>query len=102
MAQALVYDERFTPPHGPLDLELRYFRDTDGREVDFVVTERGRPVKMVECKLTESRLDRSLRYLKRRYPDADAWQLSATGDRDYLAPEGIRVCPAPTLLKSLI
>ncbi len=83
------------------DLELRYFRDTDGREVDFVVTERGRPVKMVECTLTEGRLDRSLRYLKRRYPDADAWQLTATGDRDYLTPDGIRVCPAMTLLRSL-
>lgn len=84
------------------DLELRYFRDTDGREVDFVVTERGLPVKMVECKLTGGRLDRSLRYLKRRYPEADAWQLSATGDQDYLSPEGIRVCSAPTLLKSLV
>jgi hypothetical protein len=84
------------------DLELRYFRDTDGREVDFVVTEHRQPVKMVECKLTESRLDRSLRYLKRRYPDAEAWQLAASGDRDYRAPEGIRVCPALTFLKTLV
>ena len=26
------------------DLDLRYFRDVDGREVDFVVTERNLPV----------------------------------------------------------
>ena len=28
-----------------LDYELRYFRDRDGREVDFVVTNRGAPVR---------------------------------------------------------
>ena len=31
------------------DLELRYFRDTDGREVDFVVVERRVPQLFVEC-----------------------------------------------------
>jgi hypothetical protein len=29
------------------DLDLRYFRDVDGREVDFVVTDRGRPATLV-------------------------------------------------------
>jgi len=32
------------------DIELRYFRDTDGREVDFVVAERRHPQLFVECK----------------------------------------------------
>ena len=32
------------------DVELRYFRDLDGREVDFVVTERRVPVLLVEAK----------------------------------------------------
>ena len=36
------------------DLDLRYFRDTDGREVDFVVTERGQPRWLVECKLRDA------------------------------------------------
>jgi len=44
-----------------LDLELRHFRDTDGREVDFVVTRRNEPVLLVECRLSETRLDRNLR-----------------------------------------
>lgn len=34
-----------------LDLELRYFRDVDGREVDFVVTDRRKPILIVEAKL---------------------------------------------------
>ena len=85
-----------------LDLELRFFRDTDGREVDFVVTERNVPVLMVECKLSDTRLDRSLRYLKRRFPAAEAWQIAAHGTRDAETPEGIRLAPALTFLRRLI
>lgn len=84
------------------DLELRYFRDSDGREVDFVVVEGREPVLIVECKWGESDVDKSLRYLKARFPEADAWQVSATGKKDYLTPEGIRVTPALALLNQLI
>ncbi|HSL84778.1 MAG TPA: AAA family ATPase, partial [Thermoanaerobaculia bacterium] len=84
------------------DLELRYFRDLDGREVDFVVTERRRPVLMVECKASDAPLDKSLRYLKTRFPSCPAWQLSAQGSRDYQTSEGIRVAPALRLLSDLV
>jgi predicted AAA+ superfamily ATPase len=84
------------------DLELRYFRDTDGREVDFVVVEGRQPLLIVECKWADADVDRGLRYLKARFPKADAWQLSATGTRDYRTPEGIRIAPALELLRSLV
>jgi len=61
------------------DLELRYFRDRDGHEVD-----------------------RGLRYLLQKFPAASAWQISATGTRDYQTPDGIRVAPATTLLTTLV
>jgi uncharacterized protein len=83
------------------DLELRYFRDRDGREVDFVVVE-GKSVRLlVEAKWDDAPVDRGLRYLKERYPAADAWQVSATGTRDFVTPEGIRVAPALKLLSGL-
>jgi hypothetical protein len=85
-----------------LDLELRYFRDTDGREVDFVVIERRRPQLLVECKWGDTDVDRSLRYLRARFPEAEAWQVSAAGKKDYVTPEGIRVSPALALLNRLI
>lgn len=85
-----------------LDLELRYFRDTDGREVDFVVTDRRRPVLCVECKWADGRLDKSLRYFKARFPDCEAWQVSASGTKDFVTPEGIRVAPALELLGRLV
>lgn len=87
--------------HG-LDLDLRYFRDTDGREVDFVVTDRRRPQLLVECKWGDADVDKSLRYLKARFPEAEAWQVSATGGKDYVSPEGIRVSPVLTLLNRLV
>ncbi|MCM2257640.1 MAG: ATP-binding protein [Vicinamibacteria bacterium] len=84
------------------DLELRYFRDTDGREVDFVVVEGRRPVLAVEAKWGDAESDRSLRYFKARFPDTVAWQVSATGTKDFQSPEGIRVAPALALLRTLV
>jgi hypothetical protein len=84
------------------ELDLRYFRDTDGREVDFVAVEGRRPVLFVEAKWGDAEADRSLRYLKARFPDVPAWQVSATGTKDYQTPEGIRVAPALTLLRTLV
>ena len=84
------------------DVELRYFRDTDGREVDFVIADGRRPVRCVECKWADAPIDKSLRYFKKRFPDCDAWQISAAGTKDYVSPEGIRVAPALALLKTLI
>jgi len=84
------------------DLELRYFRDIEGREVDFVVVEGRHPRLLVECKWGDAEVDRSLRYLKARFPDADAWQISATGIKDYRSPDGMRVAPAVRLLRTLI
>ncbi|MEA2166103.1 MAG: uncharacterized protein QOK37_4230 [Thermoanaerobaculia bacterium] len=84
------------------DLELRYFRDVDGREVDFVVVERKTPLLLVECKWADAPIDKSLRYLKTKFPAAAAWQVSATGTKDYQSGEGIRVSHALNLLRTLI
>jgi predicted AAA+ superfamily ATPase len=80
------------------DVDLRYFRDTDGREVDFVVVEGRAPIMLVECKWGDADVDRSLRYLKAKFPKAEAWQIAATGTKDYVSREGIRVAPALALL----
>jgi predicted AAA+ superfamily ATPase len=85
-----------------LDLELRYFRDTDRREVDFVIVEGLEPRLFVECKLSDAAVDPGLRYLKVRFPACDAWQISAQGVKDYVTAENIRVAPATTLLSTLV
>ncbi len=44
----------------------------------------------------------ALRYLKARSPGSQAWQISAAGKKDYLTPDGIRVCPALKFLEGLV
>lgn len=83
------------------DIELRYFRDSDGREVDFVVTERNKPTLLVECKSADADVDSGIRYLKGKFPTVAAWQVSAGGSKDFIGPDGIRVAPALRLLQSL-
>ena len=82
--------------------ELRYFRDIDGREVDFVLTDKGKPVGFVECKSGDAPVTDGLRYLVARFPGVPAWQISAGGKKDYVSAEGIRVCPAHVLLRQLV
>lgn len=83
------------------DAELRYFRDTDGREVDFVVMVGGQPVSFIECKLADGEVGGGMRYLKQRFPQVDAWQVTARTARDYLTREGVRVAPVLRLLEGL-
>lgn len=83
------------------DLDLRYFRDTDGREVDFVVVDGRSPILFVDAKWGDADVDKNLRYLKARFPSCEAWQVSAFGSKDYVSPDGIRVCPAVGFLSPL-
>ena len=84
------------------NVELTYFRDVDRREVNFVVTENRNPLMLVEAKWADDPISRGLRYLKERFPNANAWQISATGKKDYVTPERIRVAPAIRLLSDLV
>ena len=69
------------------DVELRYFRDTDGREVDFVVVEGRRPLLLVEAKWGDpSGPEPALP--QGPVPEADAWQISATGTEGLRDPRG--------------
>ena len=84
------------------DVDLRYFRDVDRREVDFVVTENGSPTLFVECKQREKSVSGALRYLKVRFPEAKAIQLFLGDGRDRVDRDGIRICPAYRFLSELV
>jgi predicted AAA+ superfamily ATPase len=84
------------------DIELRYFRDVDNREVDFVITDRKKPLRLVECKWNDAPISPALKYLKTRFPDCEAWQISAVGTKNYVGELNIRVCPAVEFLHQLI
>ncbi|MBI4243125.1 MAG: ATP-binding protein [Planctomycetes bacterium] len=84
------------------NLEIRYFRDVEGMEADFVILESGRPSVIIECKWDDQQPGKGLRFMKQRFPRAHAWQISATGKKDYVTTDNIRVCHALTFLKQLI
>ena len=83
-------------------MELRYFRDIDKREVDFVIIEDGRPLHFIEAKLSGKAQSPSLRYLKQRFPSVSAIQLTLDDGTDVLTKDGIRICPAHLFLNELV
>jgi len=85
-----------------IEIELRYFRDVDKREVDFVIVENNQPSQFIECKLSEKKTSLSLRYLKKRFPHVAATQLVLADEVDYMTKHGIRICSASRLLRNFI
>jgi len=84
------------------DVELRYFRDIDKREVDFVLTEDGKPIHFIECKKTYRGRNIALRYLKQRFPKAKATQIFLEEGEEYTDKDGITLQSAANFLSSLV
>jgi predicted AAA+ superfamily ATPase len=74
-------------------MELRFLRDTDKREVDFVVMRNGRPEFAVECKTGESAPSPAARYFRDRTSIPAFYQVHR-GRKDYGSAEtDVRVLP---------
>ncbi|UCE53757.1 MAG: DUF4143 domain-containing protein, partial [Desulfobacterales bacterium] len=84
------------------DVELRYFRDIDKREVDFVILEDNKPVHFIEAKSSGRSQSTSLRYLKRKFPSVTATQVTLDKEVDLVTKDGIRICSAHLFLGDLI
>ena len=84
------------------DMKLRYFRDIDKREVDFVITEEGHPIHFIECKKSHRGKNIAMRYLKQRFPKARATQIFLGHGKEYVDKEGIYSQPATDFFASLV
>ena len=74
-------------------MDLRYLRDREGREVDFVVLQDTHPLFAVECKLSDSPLSKHIRYFKERTNIPEFYQVHA-GTKDFgSADKGGRSLP---------
>ncbi len=80
-------------------MELRFLRDTDRREVDFVVLQDGQPRFAVECKSGETNVSSNLYYFMGRTPIDRFYQVH-NGQADYLR-DGVRVLPLTTFCREL-
>lgn len=58
-----------------IKMELRYLRDIDGREIDFVVLAEGKPLFAVECKTQSASLSPHLFYYRDRTPIPRFYQI---------------------------
>jgi predicted AAA+ superfamily ATPase len=83
-------------------IELRYFRDVTGREVDFVVTLDKKPILAIETKYEDTTVSPALRYFKKRFPSCEALQLTAVKGREFKSADGIEVMWAPRYLGTLV
>ena len=80
-------------------MELRFIRDTDRREVDFVVTRENKPLFAVECKTGERAPSPAISYFRQRTPVMDFYQVHL-GERDYVS-KGTRVLPFRTFCREM-
>ena len=72
-------------------MELRFIRDTDLREIDFVVLKDKKPLFAVECKTGESSISKHLYYFRERTEIPKFYQVHL-GNKDF-SDQNIRVLP---------
>ncbi len=82
-------------------MELRYLRDTDGREIDFVVLKNKKPIFAVECKSGEKSLSKHIEYFKNRTSIPEFYQVHM-GSKDFGSNTSGRVLPFPKFCKELV
>jgi predicted AAA+ superfamily ATPase len=87
---------------GGWEMDLRYFRDVDKREVDFVILKKRKPIFFIETKLSAKSVSPHLTYLKERFPDVESIQLVFSENVDVKDSKGIRLTQAPQFLKTLV
>ncbi|MCJ7773274.1 MAG: ATP-binding protein [Desulfobacterales bacterium] len=80
-------------------MELRFLRDTDKRETDFVILKDGHPLFAVECKSGEKNVNPSIFYFMERSTIPKFYQVHK-GKSDY-NKKGVRVLPVETFCKEL-
>lgn len=81
-------------------MELRYLRDTDGREIDFVVLKNKKPIFAVECKSGAKKLSPHIGYFQQRTNIPEFYQVHMES-KDYGHPKAGRVLPFITFCKEL-
>lgn len=84
------------------NLEFCYFRDTDKREVDFIITDNKKPIQAIECKLKAKNISSHLKYFKAKFPSTECIQVHLENKKEYESKEGIKSLTWKTFLKDFI
>jgi hypothetical protein len=84
-----------------LKLDLYFLRDTDGREVDFLVTQNGVPWLAIEVKTADVAVSKHLHYFRDRLAIPYCFQVVGEKGVDFVQ-NGVRVISAENLLAALV
>lgn len=77
--------------------ELRYIRDKEKREVDFLILRERKPFAIFECKWTEGPPSKALQYYSQKLKINRVFQLTGQLDRTY-KKDDVTICPAARYL----
>ena len=83
-----------------LPFELKYIRDKESREVDFVILKEGRPYALIEAKLSDDKISRPLQYYSEKLKPKHSLQVVAHLKREY-KKGGCRAVFLQTALRAL-
>lgn len=73
-------------------MELKYLKDTDGREIDFIILKNRKPVFAVECKSGDRSVSSNIYYFKQRTNIPYFYQVHF-GEKHFSPESGIEVLP---------
>ncbi len=82
-------------------VELNFLRNVDGKEVDFLISIKGKPWFMVEVKLNDINISKSLLYYKQRLKVPYIYQVIKRENIDKIL-DGIRIISADKFLSNLV
>ena len=83
------------------EMDLRYIRNREGKEVDFLVHQEGKPLFAVECKYQKTTLSPSLKYFRGKLDEIPIFYQVHMRTDDYWIDEKIRVLPFATFCREL-
>lgn len=83
VAASLIKRLHFLEDRDGYRYELRYVRDKEGREVDFAVIKDGKPEELIEAKLNDEEISKSLSYYSERLKTVKNTQITVNLKRPY-------------------
>ncbi len=100
VAAHLIKKMHFWEDAKGFNMDLRYIRDKESREVDFIIIKEGRAWALVEVKLSDDKISKSLLYYSEKLKPKYAIQITADLKQEY-KQKGCRVLRLETALKVL-
>lgn len=87
---------------GLAKLSLRFIRNKEKKEIDFVLLEGNRPVAFIECKWSDHEIDSSLYYYQTQFPKCRFIQLVGSGFARKQMRGNVEIWPASEFLAGLV